>query len=420
VSDVGSKRPGASLLLALGLALQGCADGMAGDEGVAIGLLLSYSGHLAASSISSERALLMAIEAANAAGGLGGRPIQVLARDTGSSPQLVGSAVDELLRAGVAIVIGPDNTDLTAQVRPLLLDRTVILPSLNTTSDVLWKPTSWFVMGPSTSRLACELMEQLKVDGRSRPMLIANEDGQNNFLSWEIGLTYGLTREVLPKDAKLTKETLAHITSSAWDSYILAASPTSASTLVYALAALDKLEPERWYLSPTLHTPAFIESIPKGTFTNAQGVTSGTALGSADFRVLFSEKWQDVPLDDAYAFYDAGALAVLAMQRALALEGAIPQGTGLQSHIVALTRPGGTPILWNQIGRGLELLGLGEEIEYIALSGAIEFDDVGQPKRASTRWWRINDKGFYDIPARSACERGAAPTSTTPAPATAQ
>src|SRR6185436_7406667 len=53
---------------------------------IKIGLLLSYSGPLAANSVNAERALLMAIDAANAAGGVGGRAIQLVARDTGTSP----------------------------------------------------------------------------------------------------------------------------------------------------------------------------------------------------------------------------------------------------------------------------------------------------------------------------------------------
>ena len=38
----------------------------------------------------------------------------------------------------------------------------------------------------------------------------------------------------------------------------------------------------------------------------------------------FRQRWNDEPMDDAYSFYDAAAFVVLAMQRALRLEGAIP------------------------------------------------------------------------------------------------
>ena len=61
-----------------------------------------------------------------------------------------------------------------AQLRTLLLDRTVILPSNNTSSDVEWRGPSWFVMGAGNSRVACELVAQLRADGRKNPLLLVN------------------------------------------------------------------------------------------------------------------------------------------------------------------------------------------------------------------------------------------------------
>jgi ABC-type branched-subunit amino acid transport system substrate-binding protein len=46
------------------------------EDAIPIGLLLSYTGDPAANSINSERALRMAIEEANAAGGVAGRPVR--------------------------------------------------------------------------------------------------------------------------------------------------------------------------------------------------------------------------------------------------------------------------------------------------------------------------------------------------------
>lgn len=99
----------APLVAVLGLALIGCSSGddETPDDPLTVGLLLSYTGPLAANSINSERALLMAIEAANEAGGLGGREIEVMARDTRSDPRQVTRPARELQEAGAAIVIGP-------------------------------------------------------------------------------------------------------------------------------------------------------------------------------------------------------------------------------------------------------------------------------------------------------------------------
>jgi branched-chain amino acid transport system substrate-binding protein len=174
--------------------------------------------------------------------------------------------------------------------------------------------------------------------------------------------------------------------------------------LVYALAANSAIgEPTRWYLSPMLHTPAFLDSIPRGVLQGARGVAPGTVAGGREFRARFSSRWQDTTLDDAPAFYDAGALAVLALQRAIALEGTIPEGTSLAPHLIAVTKAGGTPVRWDDLGRGLQLLRQGQEIEYIGVSGAVHFDEAGQSRAASTKWWVLDQAGPTDIPRVSDC-----------------
>jgi ABC-type branched-subunit amino acid transport system substrate-binding protein len=376
------------------------------DDPIKIGLLLSYTGFLAANSINSERSLLMAIEAANQAGGIDRRPVRVVARDTRSDPRRVAEPTRELLEAKTAVLIGPDSTDLISQLRELLQARTLLLPSYATASDVEWKPPSWFVMGAGLVRVACELVTQYRSDGRQSALQIVNPSGYTSSLSWELSNHYGLPKVVVSSDDASTAETVRPLQRALAnaDAYLLAAPPETASALVYALAAVGALDdPRRWFLSPTLHTPAFLDSIPKGILSGARGVSSGTVAGAAEFRRQFTDRWQDSPLDDAYPFYDAGAIAVLSIQRALREEGAIPVGNGLAKHLIAVTRAGGTPVRWNELGKGLEMLRQGEEIEYFGLTGQLQFDESGQTQTANTKWWTITDQGFQDVPHGSDC-----------------
>jgi ABC-type branched-subunit amino acid transport system substrate-binding protein len=395
-----SRRPWLILALLLGA---GC-DQPAPDDGVRIGVLLSYSGHLAANSINSERALLMALEVANAAGGVGGRPVVTLARDTGSQPDKVIPPAQELAQAGVALFIGPDAAALAVQLKAVLENQTVILPSFTTVDSTIYKPHSWFVMGASPARVACELNAQLKADGRRQPMVLLDPDGYNYLVGRNLGLTYGATIAYLPTGEASHESTLLPITRARADAYVLATSPSAATSVIYAMAALSALgDPRAWYLSPTLHTPAFLDTIPKGMLQGAHGVATGTAAGAGEFRERFFQRWQDQPLDEAYSFYDAGAIAVLALQHALSREGAIPTGTGLARHLIAVTRASGTPVRWNELGRGLELLRAGQEVGYIGLSGPLEYDITGQTATANTNWWTIDGGAFADVASKSEC-----------------
>jgi ABC-type branched-subunit amino acid transport system substrate-binding protein len=367
--------------------------------------MLSYTGYLAANSVNSERALLMAVEATNAAGGVGGRPLQILSRDTRSDAQRVNKPASELIAAGVAAFIGPDTNDLVAQLRALLIDRTVVLPSFNTASQVLYRPPSWFALGASTLRVACDLLEELHADGRQSPLVLYNPTGYNSTLAWNITNRYALPKSVLSTDAASTADALARITSGAADSFVLATLPPAGSSFIHALAFKGALgDPGRWYLSPTLHTPLFLEAIPPRALDGAHGVAPISAPETAEFGAAFAARWQDAPLDDAYAFYDTGAVLALALQHALIQKGAVPTGTGLGEHLIAVTRAGAAPIHWNEIDRGLAALQRGEEVEYIGLSGVLEFDDKGETPAARTGWWAIQSNQFQEIPRLGDCK----------------
>jgi ABC-type branched-subunit amino acid transport system substrate-binding protein len=390
--------------VALVLAALGCDEPPPGDDAIEIGVVLSYTGYLAASSINSERALAMSIEAANRAGGVSGRPLRMRARDTRSNAGKANQSIQRLLDANLAAIIGPDTTDLITYLAPELMERTLLLPSLNTSGDVRWKSSSWFIMGPSLGQVGCGLLAQMNDDGRRKPLILFTAAGYTTELAWDLTNHTGLSKQPLPSD--LTADglrTLANVIANS-DSYILAAFPSTASKLMYGLASIGALpDPTRWYLSPVLHTPAFLESMPRGLVDGARGVSSGTVAGAAAFRIAFTARWQDDPMDDAFPFYDAGALAILAIQRAIIQEGAVPTGTGLSRHIIAVTRSGGTPVGWNEIDRGLELLRDGQEVTYFGLSGPLEFDSEGRTRSASTTWWKINEGAFQDMQRTSDC-----------------
>jgi branched-chain amino acid transport system substrate-binding protein len=215
---------------------------------------------------------------------------------------------------------------------------------------------------------------------------------------------YGLPEVFLPTDQPSTTMNVQPIAAARADSYVLAALPPSASSLVYSLVAIGLLkDPKRYYLSPTLHTPVLLQTIPSGALDGARGVARGTAPEAAAFREAYRARWQDDPFDDAYAFYDAGTIGALALAHAAARGGTIPTGTGLAAHVHAVTQAGGTPVRWNEIPRALDLLGQGQEVQYLGLTGSFEFDAAGSTPIASTQWWTITAGGFVEIPAMSNC-----------------
>jgi branched-chain amino acid transport system substrate-binding protein len=383
----------ALLLIAM---LAGCGQATAPDDAIPVGLLLSYSGGLAANSTNSERALRLAVEMANASGGLWGRQLELIPRDTRSDPSKVSIAARELMDRHAALIIGPDTSDTAVELRGMLDDETIILPSFSTAHANFRRPVWWFVMGAGTARVACELHAQLVKDGHVKPVILADASNYGALVAWEMTRRYSYPEVLLPQDQSSNSATIEPIIDADADAYVLAAQPQAASSLIYAMAAIGRLkDPTSWYLSPTLHTPALLATIPGGALNGARGVAPGQVAGANDFRRAFQARWQDLPLDDAYAFYDAGAIAVLALGRSLAREGSVAAGHHLGVHVAAVTH-GKHRVAWNELAQGLRWLNEGLEVEYEGLSGSIEFDLTGQTPRANMKWWTISPDGFDD------------------------
>jgi ABC-type branched-subunit amino acid transport system substrate-binding protein len=384
------------LLLAAATSLTCQGGGKAREEEFLIGLLLSFSGSIAANSANSERAFAMAIEAANMAGGLNGRIVTVLRRDTGSDPDEVEEPARELADR-TALVVGPDVQDLAIALRGVFGQRTLVLPSF-ATSFVHHKPTSWFVMGAGPPLIADQMFALAQIDGRQRPVALIAPNGYDTQIGARLASGHAVPQVLLPRSGSSSEERVRAIVQRGADSYFLSAPPPTASSLIYSLAALGELgEGSRWYLSPTLHTPVFLENIPRGILDGAHVVSVGGPRDLEAFAMSFRQRWSDEPLDDAYSFYDSAAIVVLALQRALRLENAIPTGTGLDRHLVAVTSAKGAPIRWNEIGRGLELLRAGQEVSYAGLTGPLQFDETGKSLVADTRMWVIRDHAFQEV-----------------------
>jgi ABC-type branched-subunit amino acid transport system substrate-binding protein len=389
------RRRAALLVWLLGLAA--CEGEGSGDTAIPIGVLLSYSGAGAANSTNSERALQLAIETANAGGGVRGRSVRLVARDTHSDPDQVPVPAAELMKAGATMVVGPDTPELAVPLVTPLHEQVLLLPSIATAHSPFRRPPGWFVMGTGTARYACELQAQLHAHGRSKPVVLVDDNGFDALVAWELTRRYGFPR-VLLSTSQASSATLQPILALEADAYVVSALPQRATSVIFAMAAVGALgDPARWYFTPSLHTPAFLDTIPKGMLTGAHGVAPGTVAGAEGFRQRFRGRWQDEPLDDAYPFYDAGAVAVLALQRSAVRDGKVAPGPRLAEHVVAVTRPGGMVVEWNQLALGLQLLAAGQEIEYQGVTGLIEFDLSGQTPSSNTKWWTIGATGFEDV-----------------------
>src|SRR5215468_11322443 len=106
-----------AVTLASGLA----APAIAANEPIKIGYLPALTGPSSSTGIGINRGTIMAVDEINAAGGIGGRKIELISRDTQSDPTKAVNAVAELTqRQKASIIWGPLNSGEALAATPLI------------------------------------------------------------------------------------------------------------------------------------------------------------------------------------------------------------------------------------------------------------------------------------------------------------
>ena len=106
---------------ALGLASSFPRIALAQTENIKIGWLAAMTGPSSAPAIGFDRGVQFAANAINAAGGIGGRKIEIITRDTQGDPTKAVNATNELIsQAKVHAIWGPTNSGESLAVTPIM------------------------------------------------------------------------------------------------------------------------------------------------------------------------------------------------------------------------------------------------------------------------------------------------------------
>ena len=117
-------------LAGLALMLGACGP----KEPVRIGFIGELTGNSADLGEAGRNGAMLAIETINLAGGINGQRVELLARDTGSTPESATRSADELLDAKVVAVIGPMTSGMTKAILPAHEAAKVVLISPTATA----------------------------------------------------------------------------------------------------------------------------------------------------------------------------------------------------------------------------------------------------------------------------------------------
>ena len=378
----------------------GCsAEPLERSDEVVVGLLLPFTGASSANASNYERAVLFARDRINAAGGIHGRSLRILAQDTHSDLSRSRRAVDVLIASGARAVLGPESAEIAAELAPILADQQIVLisPLLGAGSDGDVDCTRpWFRLAPSAQALGEALAKLMSAQGVQRAAIFSAATAYNTAFSASARERFSTLRGEVALDLELQPDAQSYARSvmlaedAQVDAIVLAASPRTGALLVNEAHTLDA-QIARWFLSPLLKTETFTLNTHPKALEGALGVAPRIFDNTRDFPQAFSQRWRgDQPLEGAYFYYDAISLLALALEMSeLAADGR-PQYDALQQAIIDAAQPDGTPVSWSEIDQGLSRLRQGQNIYYTGLTGPMLLDACGKRMLGVTATWTVH------------------------------
>ncbi len=393
---------------------------------VVIGAILPFSGRESAIGGNLEKAMLLAVEDLNAAGGLDGRPLHIVSRDSHSSVDRGFNPLLELLHTEqVDYLVGPEENDLAREIAPEMraLDLFHMLPGYAAPS-VARSDTrgGWMRLAPSPFAIGCALAKLAVRDGVTTVNSLAARDDYNASVSSRFmtifvelgGKTLPSTTFASGKQAYTTE--LESGFKHRAGRTLLAAYPTTASTIVTEWTASGR--PGTWFLGPALRTEVLLANIPTGSLDGYIGVTPSLSLQSechitdaaretADcttenataFIGHFSRRWdREVPFPAAHFYYDGVVLIAMGLTYAQATSGAIPSsGHELKKIIRELNDPSHEAGSWRDLKTAMTKLRAGVPLRYVGAAAEYEFDEYGASKHAFMQRWTVDGDAFVDL-----------------------
>jgi neutral amino acid transport system substrate-binding protein len=388
--------------------------------GIAVGVLLPFTGNEAALGRNLEQALLLAVADVNDAGGIGGQKLRLVTRDSNSGSQRGFDALLQLLYADeVKYLIGPEETELANAIVPDVKALNVLdlLPGYAAPSiEHTGARGAWLRLAPSTTALACAMGKQvIRTRARTVNVLTTNDDYNSSLASDFISLVgslggVGLPTVTAPVGESSYSRQVRQVMNYGADLTLLTAPPESAS--VVATEWTIDGRPGAWYLSPLLRADVFLANIPFGTLNGAQGLSPSSSLTSecvpADgdelhcthtnaeaFSEHFAEYWQgDRPFAAANYYYDAVILLALGLNKGLSETGELPDLKQLHANIRALGDPDAEPVRWNNLRGPFTEVRLGTDVRYVGAAAEYEFDRYGAAQHTVFDHWEVSNDGF--------------------------
>lgn len=373
-----------------------------GAEKIEIGSLMALTGGLAPYGPPIKDGAALAIKDINEAGGVLGKELKLVVKDTQSERGPARDAASKLVNlTGVPAIIGALSSGSTIGVSTITSSKDVVLISPSATSalvrevqdndytfrTVLGDRFQSFVLAELASNLGYSKINTIYVNnpyGKGLATTFKKYFEENGgkvgtMVPYKVGLpSYGGEASKLVKPAP--------------DAIVVIGYPTGGNKLLQKIIELgyegnylftDGMKGEG--VQPGPACPA--EGKPSEQYIEGSFGTAPSVPGAAEaFEQAYKEAYGASAVPFKAQAYDAAVVVALAMEYA-----GEATGTAIRNNLRKVANAPGVEVGYGELEKALKLAKEGKDINWQGVSGPIEFDESGDVKTGTISIWGVQD-----------------------------
>jgi branched-chain amino acid transport system substrate-binding protein len=409
-------RQALAMVAVLSLAL-GCADmasqatpynpGQHDPNAVQLGLVFHFTGSGGQQPQFLLNAVRMGVAEINAAGGVNGRPLEVVARDDNGDPAFGAQAARELV-AGGAVALMTATSGVTSQILTTVTDSAlvpVLSPSATSPSLTgLAAHGTFFRTAPSDAFQGAILASEVYAQGVRDVAIIrignAYGVGLSNVFTAQFTALGGSIRATVEypngKSLGFTQEVANLFAHGVPAGVLIVGTLVDGSNVTRDLDLYNPLPRPRYFGTEGLYDSSFLVNGASGVLSGFMGTSNASPTQSATYQG-FAARFQDgtgqAPIlfsDDAY---DAVYLAALAMQ-----QGGANTRAAMLANLRSVSNFSATPgadvvVHPGEWPQALAAIKAGRHVKYEGASGTIGWDGNGDVTSGTYLIYRITGTG---------------------------
>ena len=372
-------------------------DQPTGDGTVKIGTVLPQTGDLSFLGKERQLAVSFAFDLVNEAGGVNGKMIEALHRDSGTDPEVGKAAASALIEDhGVPAIIGAASSGVTMAVAQSVTIPNGVLQispasssSLITTlddNDFVFRTT---INDGITGKVAAELAREIGWE-KVATTHVSNAYGtsmSSNFSDHFESLGGDVTVQVSHDKGQDTYAAELAQAAEGDPEALIAIAYTDTSHTLLREAYDDGYFKEFLFFTPAYNQELF-DAVGAEKFEGSYGTKAGAELTSKRkwfFENFASRKNGNVEIPLVSESFDAGVMLALAIEKADSEDPAT-----IRDALREIANPPGVVVGPENVAEALELVRNGEDVNYVGAAGELDFDANGDVT-GTIEIWHIKD-----------------------------